>query len=152
MKKLTFGTPEEFVPTKFCENLQYKETDIAYNTADISFRETPRGCLLEFPLLSDEEVFGFGLQLKGFRHKNTGVAPVRALVSDYTHDENTYDIDDQYMLGDSLMVAPLTEGDNGKRRVYIPEGSWQDYRTGEAIECGWHDVEAKLIPVYKKLQ
>ena len=86
------------------------------------------------------------------KYKNTGVAPVRALVSDYTHDENTYGIDDQYMLGDSLMVAPLTESDNGKRRVYIPEGSWQDYRTGEAIECGWHDVEARLIPVYKKLQ
>jgi len=85
------------------------------------------------------------------KYKKTGVAPVRALVSDYTYDENTYGIDDQYMLGDSLMVAPLTKEDNGRRKVYIPDGIWQDYRTGEAIECGWHHVEAKRIPVYKKL-
>jgi alpha-D-xyloside xylohydrolase len=70
MKKITFGTPEMFVPTNFCKELNYKETEIKYNISEIKFRETPRGCLLEFPILCDEEVFGFGLQLKGFAHKN----------------------------------------------------------------------------------
>ena len=85
------------------------------------------------------------------KYKETGVAPVRALVSDYTDDKNTYTIDDQYLLGDSLMVAPLTEKDCGKRRVYIPRGNWADYRTTEPVECGWHEIESERIPVYRKI-
>ena len=49
------------------------------------------------------------------------------------------------------MVAPFTENDGGKRRVYIPDGEWVDYRTGESIESGWHDVVADRIPVYRKV-
>ncbi len=70
MKKITFGTPEKIVPTNYCKNLNYKETDIKYDTSVFKFKETARGCLLEFPLEYGEEVFGFGLQLKGFNHKN----------------------------------------------------------------------------------
>lgn len=70
MKKITFGTPEKLVPTKFCKKLSYAESDIKYNSNDIKFRETARGCVLEIPLKDGEEVFGFGLQLKGFNHKN----------------------------------------------------------------------------------
>lgn len=54
-------------------------------------------------------------------------------------------------LADCLMVAPLTESDGGKRRVYIPDGNWVDYRTGEPIKSGWYDVEAKRIPIYRKI-
>lgn len=70
MKKITFGTPEKIVPSKFCKGLNYKETDIKYDINNFKFKETARGCLLEFPLEFGEEVFGFGLQLKGFNHKN----------------------------------------------------------------------------------
>ncbi len=70
MKKITFGTPEQIVPSNYCKGLNYKETDIKYNINNFKFKETKRGCLLEFPLEFGEEVFGFGLQLKGFNHKN----------------------------------------------------------------------------------
>lgn len=70
MKKITFGTPEKIVPTKFCKGLNYKETEIKYNIENFKFKETARGCVLEFPLLENEQVYGFGLQLKGFNHKN----------------------------------------------------------------------------------
>ena len=70
MKKLTFGTPEKIVPTNFCKGLNYQESEIKYNIGNIKFKETARGCLLEFPLQADEQVYGFGLQLKGFNHKN----------------------------------------------------------------------------------
>ncbi len=70
MKKLTFGTPEQIVPTKFCKKLAYKETDISYPTENISFHVTARGCVLEFPLKKQEQIYGFGLQLKSFNHKN----------------------------------------------------------------------------------
>ena len=70
MKKITFGTPEAIVPTGFCRGLNYKETEIRYDLDNFKFKTTERGCVLEFPLLSDEQVFGFGLQLKSFNHKN----------------------------------------------------------------------------------
>ncbi len=69
MKKLTFGTPEKIVPSCFCKNLNYTETDIKYNVSDISFKNTARGCVIEFPLKGSEQIYGFGLQLKGFNHK-----------------------------------------------------------------------------------
>lgn len=70
MKKLRFGTPEEIVPTKFCRNLRYTETEIKFDISSFKFKTTARGCVLEFPLEADEQVYGFGLQLKGFNHKN----------------------------------------------------------------------------------
>ena len=70
MKKIRFGIPEEIVPTKFCRNLRYEETEVTYDTANFKFKTTARGCVLEFPLAENEQVYGFGLQLKGFNHKN----------------------------------------------------------------------------------
>ena len=70
MKKLRFGTPEAIVPSQFCRNLRYEETDIRYDVSAFRFKTTARGCVLEFPLDEDEQVYGFGLQLKGFNHKN----------------------------------------------------------------------------------
>lgn len=70
MKKLRFGTPEAIVPTRFCRALRWEETDISYDISNFKFKVTARGCVLEFPLEADEQVYGFGLQLKGFNHKN----------------------------------------------------------------------------------
>ena len=71
MKKLTFGKPEYHIPSRYCKGFNYIETEIKYDTSKISFKETARGCVLELPLKFGEEIFGFGLQLKGFNHKNT---------------------------------------------------------------------------------
>ena len=70
MKKLTFGTPEDIVPSKFCKNLSYQDSAINYDKEQIKFKITKRGCVLEFPLQQEEQIYGFGLQLKGFNHKN----------------------------------------------------------------------------------
>ena len=58
MKKFTFGTPEEIVPSRYCRNLQYEETAIRYDAANFKFKTTARGCVLEFPLEEDEQVYG----------------------------------------------------------------------------------------------
>lgn len=70
MKKVRFGIPEEIVPSKFCRDLRYEETNVTYDLSNFQFKTTARGCVLEFPLEADEQVYGFGLQLKGFNHKN----------------------------------------------------------------------------------
>jgi len=77
--------------------------------------------------------------------------PVRHLVLKYPTDEKVYDMIDEFMLGDGLLVAPILTKDTFERDVYLPEGSWTDLLTGECIEGG-KTVKAKAnigqIPVY----
>ena len=71
-KKITFGTPEAITPVKFSNvNNNYIQGDVTYDTSLIQFKVTASGCVIEMPLDPDEEVFGFGLQLKGFDHRGT---------------------------------------------------------------------------------
>lgn len=64
----------------------------------------------------------------------TGMPIMRALVLDYQDDHNVYHITDQYMLGDQMMVCPVTEKGARSRVVYLPEGTWYNYWTGERYE------------------
>ena len=70
MKKITFGIPEEFVPSKYCKALAYHETPIQYDIENIEFGVTSKGCRLQFPISENEQIYGFGLQLKEFNHRN----------------------------------------------------------------------------------
>jgi alpha-D-xyloside xylohydrolase len=81
-----------------------------------------------------------------------GIPPFRALVMDYPTDENTYNIDNEYMMGDSILVAPVVEGESS-REVYLPEGSWYDFWSNKKYEGGKnYTIEASLeiIPVFIK--
>lgn len=87
-------------------------------------------------------------------YKKTGKPPVRAMVMDYTDDPETYNIDDQYIFCENMIVAPMTALQN-ERKVYIPEGEWKDYFTHEKVKSGWITVERDEneigdIPVYVK--
>ncbi|MBE5752631.1 MAG: glycoside hydrolase [Clostridiales bacterium] len=84
------------------------------------------------------------------KYEKTGIPPIRALVSDYTKDQETYFIDDEYIFCDNLIVAPIKAGEKG-RKVYLPNGKWKNYFTGEEQKCGWFDVETDSIPVYQKI-
>jgi alpha-D-xyloside xylohydrolase len=85
-------------------------------------------------------------------YKNTGLPPFRALVLDYPDDKETYTIEDQYMLGDKLMAAPLT-AESDTRRFYIPDGEWKNWKTGEIFGKGFHEKEFSLtdIPLFVKI-
>ncbi len=84
------------------------------------------------------------------RYKTTGVAPIRALVSDYTADENTYEIDDQYIFGENLVVCPMPV-DADEREVYLPGGEWVDYFTKQPVKAGRFTVQTEGIPVFEKI-
>lgn len=77
-------------------------------------------------------------------YRLTGNPPIRALVMDWPADPATYAIDDQFMFGPSLLVAPLIAG-QGKRPVYLPVGKWYDFWTGKEFEGG------RIIQVTKPL-
>lgn len=61
----------------------------------------------------------------------TGIPLMRALVLHYQDDRNVYEIGDQYLLGENLMVCPVTTKGAQTRTVYLPEGNWFDYWTGK---------------------
>lgn len=82
-------------------------------------------------------------------YHNTGVPPVRALVMDFTKDSETWNIDDEYMFCDNLLVAPNTT-DKAERSVYLPHGKWKDYWSDKVFEGGWITSE-EVIPVYEKI-
>lgn len=82
----------------------------------------------------------------------TGVPMMRSMVMEYTQDRNCAYLDKQYMLGDSLLVAPIFN-DESKAIYYLPEGTWTQYLTGEVKEGGrWYEEPCGYlnIPVFAK--
>jgi alpha-D-xyloside xylohydrolase len=82
----------------------------------------------------------------------TSLPMLRALVLDYPDDPNTFTLDDQYLFGSSLLVAPILDESN-RRRVYLPEGTWIDWWSHEAVTGGrWITVECPLeqMPIWMK--
>ena len=67
----------------------------------------------------------------------TGMPIMRilALNPQWQDDVTVYDIDDEYMFGDSFLVAPILDN-SFARNVYLPEGNWKDLNTGRTYEVG----------------
>ena len=93
-----------------------------------------------------------------------GYTPMRSLVFDFRHDPATHRVDDQFMLGPALLVAPVTHpvwfgpgstpltGTSASRPVYLPAGcDWYDFWTGQR-HAGGRSVEAaaplERIPLF----
>jgi alpha-D-xyloside xylohydrolase len=76
-----------------------------------------------------------------------GLPMVRALFIEYPNDPGSWLVDDEYLFGSSLLVAPLMhEGATG-RAVYLPPGTWIDYQSGKTYTGGWQQIEAGPLPV-----
>ena len=70
---------------------------------------------------------------------------MRPLYYHYPQDEQACDIESEFLLGDSLLSAPIFEQGATSRSVYLPAGSWFDYWTGEEYPgAGWSEVPAPL--------
>jgi alpha-glucosidase len=81
----------------------------------------------------------------------TGVPLFRPLLLNYQDDENTLGIDDEFMIGSDLLVAPVLKPNLTARLVYLPAGVWYDYWTGARQEGGrMIRVEAPLetVPLF----
>ena len=81
-----------------------------------------------------------------------GIPVMRPLFFDFPDDEKAYDVEDEYMFGPDILVAPVVEKGARKRRVYLPKGvTWKHWRTHEIYEGGeWIECDAPLnsIPVF----
>ena len=66
----------------------------------------------------------------------TGEPWYRPLFYNYPTDENVKELNDEVMIGDALLLAPILEQGKKSRLVYLPEGKWVNYFTNEVLEGG----------------
>lgn len=71
---------------------------------------------------------------------------MRALFVEYPNDPGSWLVDNQYLFGSDILVAPMLE-EVDARDVYLPEGEWIDYQTGKTYAAGWHHIKTGDIPV-----
>lgn len=79
--------------------------------------------------------------------QSTGLPAQRALFLHYPDDRETFTLQDQFLYGPDLIVAPVIEAGAAMRRVYLPGGGGQAWRhvwTGQDFGPGWHDISAPL--------
>jgi len=76
----------------------------------------------------------------------TGLPMMRALFIEFPNDPGAWLIDNEYLFGSDILVAPLFEETTG-RTVYLPQGTWIDYQTKKVYQGGWHTIEAGKIPI-----
>ncbi len=80
-----------------------------------------------------------------------GSTVLQALIFHHPEDKICWHIDDEYYFGDDFLVAPVMNNE-GRRDVYLPEGKWVNFFTGERIDGGqWLkdlEVPLELMPVY----
>jgi alpha-D-xyloside xylohydrolase len=76
-----------------------------------------------------------------------GYPMLRTLFFEYPDDPTSWLIEDEYLFGSDLLVAPLFD-EADPRRVYLPPGTWIDYQTGRRYEgAAWHAIRAGEVPI-----
>ncbi|MCQ4087375.1 TIM-barrel domain-containing protein [Saccharibacillus sp. JS10] len=83
----------------------------------------------------------------------TGLPPMRPLLLEYQDDPNVTNLCDQFLVGRDVLAAPIYRPDTEHRAVYLPEGEWIDYWTGEVIAGNRHilaHAPLRIMPLYIK--
>jgi alpha-glucosidase len=88
-----------------------------------------------------------------YQGEKTGLPVMRPLVLHYENDPNTHNLNGEFLVGESLLVAPVLEQGATHKMVYLPEGNWYDYWTGEKQSGGQYilrDAPLDVCPIYVK--
>ncbi|AKI97271.1 TIM-barrel domain-containing protein [Kosmotoga pacifica] len=81
---------------------------------------------------------------------DTGQTIVSPLLYRWPEDRRTYEADDEYLFGPSLLVAPVYKANSRGRTVYLPGNKWMHFFTKKMYEPGYHYIEAPLdsLPLF----
>ena len=83
-----------------------------------------------------------------------GSPVMRPLFYDIPEDKKCWDVNDEYMFGPDVLVAPVMYAKMTSRKVYLPAGSkWTNYWTGEVLEGGQEteaDAPLSQIPLFTR--
>jgi len=81
-----------------------------------------------------------------------GLPPMRPVFFDFTNDPKSVEVEDQFLFGPDLLIAPITSYEARSREVYLPIGAeWTDAWTGKTLRGGQTieaDAPIEHIPVY----
>ena len=87
------------------------------------------------------------LYSSAYMTSRTGIPMLRSMALEFEEDRNCRYLDKQYMLGDSLLVAPIFN-EEGRASYYLPKGLWTNYLTGETAEGGtWREEHHDYLSV-----
>ncbi len=83
----------------------------------------------------------------------TGAPAMRPLLYHHQDDQQVYHINDQFLLGEAVLICPVLRPGATHRQVYLPAGAWHDFWSGEVHEGGRHIVRETplhILPIYVK--
>lgn len=100
-----------------------------------------------------------------YKGLETGLPVMRPLVLHYANDPEVRNLNGEFLVGEQMLVAPVLEQGATKKMVYLPEGVWYDYWTGEKLEgkqyllreapidvCPIYIKEGSILPMYDVCQ
>ncbi|MDX2052181.1 MAG: glycoside hydrolase family 31 protein [Polyangiaceae bacterium] len=152
------GVPD-FMNSWPSDNLYVRWTQFGVFTSHIRYHGTSPREPYDFPEVADLVRKWWKLRYalipyirrEGTACVTSGKPVLRPLLVEHERDQTVWHIDDQYYLGDSFLVAPVMN-DAGRRDVYLPEGEWVDFWSGEKLSgARWlRDVNSPLdrMPLY----
>ena len=88
-----------------------------------------------------------------YKNSQNGLPVMRPLFMEFPDDKKTYEISYQFMVGNSILAAPVYEPNKNKKLVYLPEGNWINYFTGEIYKGNQYIIEdtpLSTMPLYVK--
>ncbi len=154
------GVPN-FMNSVIPNDLYVRWTQFGVFSSHIRYHGTSKREPYEFPEIADTVRKWFKLRYalipylleQSEKVTETGYTILRALIYHHADDHMCWHIHDQYYFGDDFLVAPIMNSKN-RRDIYLPEGKWVNFFTGEITEGGkWlKDFECKLeeMPVWVK--
>ncbi|MDZ4743263.1 MAG: glycoside hydrolase family 31 protein [Verrucomicrobiota bacterium] len=145
-------SPQALVNAWYIKNPPWKQWRYTENNEDKfleNYEQLEASCRKFFELRMQLIPYLYGAF---YQYYLKGTPPFRALVMDYPHDKETYGVDNQWMMGDNLMVAPIVAG-KAEREIYLPEGEWFDFWTGQKYpgsQKSTMKVPLDIIPLFVK--
>ena len=84
-----------------------------------------------------------------------GTPLLRGMFYEFPEDQKCWELQDQYMFGSELLVAPVLKLNQFEREVYLPAGEWEDTRDGKHYAGGQtilSPAPIDSIPVFKRVR
>jgi len=80
-------------------------------------------------------------------HKN-GEPIIRPLPYEFESDENAYNVNDEYMVGEHILYAPILEKEKSSREVYLPNGKWLEFNSNIEFQGPCHIKSTGDMPIF----
>ena len=86
--------------------------------------------------------------------EDTGIPVMKPLILNYEADKETYEINDEFLFGDNILVSPVLEQGKDKKMVYLPNGDkWIDFWDNKEYDGGQYiikDAPIDICPIFVK--